>query len=82
VLAPPLRHETPDDIVAIGAVIYYARFGVQVHAGLQLPGVPPGYFMALALHGPVPEGIACYSDAFDIAVTGAGVWALCRSTTG
>jgi hypothetical protein len=24
----------------------------------QLPGVPPGYFMALAFDGPVPEGIA------------------------
>ncbi|HBP4632939.1 TPA: hypothetical protein L5634_001413 [Pseudomonas aeruginosa] len=48
-----LRHETPDDITG--------------HAGLQLPGVPPDYFMALALHGPVPEGIAHYSDAFKAA---------------
>lgn len=56
-------------IQAAGCVLlsdpaYYARFGFQAHAGLQLPGVPPGYFMALALHGPVSEGVAQYSDAF------------------
>lgn len=51
--------------VLLGDPAYYARFGFQAHAGLQLPGVPPGYFMALALHGPVPEGIAQYSDAFN-----------------
>ena len=36
-------------------------------AGCVLPGVPTGYFMALAFHGPVPEGIAQYSDAFNAA---------------
>jgi len=53
--------------VLLGDPAYYARFGFQAHAGLQLPGVPPGYFMALALHGSVPEGVAHYSDAFDAA---------------
>jgi len=53
--------------VLLGDPAYYARFGFEAHAGLQLPGVPPGYFMALALHGPVPEGIAQYSDAFNAA---------------
>ena len=53
--------------VLLGDPAYYGRFGFQAHAGLQLPGVPPGYFMALALHGPVPEGIARYSDAFNAA---------------
>ena len=51
--------------VLLGEPAYYGRFGFQAHAGLQLPGVPPGYFMALALHGTVPEGIAHYSDAFN-----------------
>ena len=51
--------------VLLGEPAYYGRFGFQAHAGLQLPGVPPGYFMALAFHGPVPEGIAQYSDAFN-----------------
>lgn len=53
--------------VVLGDPGYYGRFGFQVHAGLQLPGVPPGYFMALVLHGTVPEGIAQYSDAFNAA---------------
>ncbi|MFC4298680.1 GNAT family N-acetyltransferase [Castellaniella hirudinis] len=51
--------------VLLGDPAYYARFGFQAYAGLQLPGVPPGYFMALALHKPVPGGIAQYSDAFN-----------------
>ncbi|HGN0543785.1 TPA: GNAT family N-acetyltransferase, partial [Pseudomonas aeruginosa] len=50
--------------VLLGDPAYYGRFGFQAHAGLQLPGVPPDYFMALALHGSVLEGIAQYSDAF------------------
>ncbi|MBN0401467.1 N-acetyltransferase, partial [Pseudomonas aeruginosa] len=53
--------------VLLGDPTYYTRFGFQAHAGLQLPGVPPGYFMAPALHGTVPEGIAHYSDAFNAA---------------
>ncbi len=53
--------------VLLGDPAYYTRFGFQAHAGLQLPGVPPGYFMALPLHGTVPEGIAHYSDAFNAA---------------
>jgi len=53
--------------VLLGDPAYYGRFGFQAHAGLQLPGVPLGYFMALALHGPVPEGIVRYSDAFNAA---------------
>ncbi len=60
-----LRAMRATGCVLLGNPAYYARFGFQVHAGLQLPGVPPGYFMALALHGPVPEGIAHYSDAFN-----------------
>lgn len=53
--------------VLLGDPAYYGRFGFQAHAGLQLPGVPPDYFMALALHGSVLEGIAQYSDAFSAA---------------
>lgn len=51
----------------LGDPAYYARFGFEAHAGLHLPGVPPGLFMALALEGPVPEGIAQYSDAINAA---------------
>ena len=51
--------------VLLGEPAYYARFGFEAHAHLTLPGVPPGYFMALAFQGTVPEGIAHYSDAFN-----------------
>ncbi|MDV7900903.1 N-acetyltransferase [Pseudomonas aeruginosa] len=53
--------------VLLGDPAYYGRFGFEAHTGLQLPGVPPGYFMVLALQGPVPEGIVRYSDAFNAA---------------
>jgi len=62
-----LRAMHAEGCVLLGDPTCYVRFGFQAHAGLQLPGVPPGYFMALALHGPVPEGIAHYSDAFNAA---------------
>lgn len=51
--------------VLLGEPAYYRRFGFQTHAGLQLPGVPPEYFMALALHGAMAEGIVQYSEAFN-----------------
>lgn len=53
--------------VVLGEPAYYMRFGFQPHTGLQLPDVPPAYFMALALHGPVPVGTVRYSDAFNAA---------------
>ena len=62
-----LRAMQAEGCVLLGEPAYYGRFGFQAHAGLQLPGVPPGYFLALAFHGPVPEGIAQYSDAFNAA---------------
>ena len=62
-----LRDMQAAGCVLLGDPAYYARFGFRAHASLQLPGVPPGYFMALALHGPVPEGVAHYSDAFNAA---------------
>ena len=64
---PTLRgmHAASRKLLVIPA--HCGRFGLQAHAGLQLPGVPPGYFLALAFHGPVPEGIAQYSDAFNAA---------------
>lgn len=59
-----------DNIQAAGCVLlgdptYYARFGFQPYPGLELPGVPPDYFLALALREPVPEGVVRYNEAFD-----------------
>ncbi|MGB3288226.1 MAG: N-acetyltransferase [Burkholderiaceae bacterium] len=62
-----LRAMRAEGCVLLGDPAYYARFGFQAHTGLQLPGVPPGYFLALALHRAVPEGIAQFSDAFNAA---------------
>ena len=62
-----LRHETPDDIAAIEAVTIAAFTDAPHTSHTEQFIVPPGYFMALALHGPVPEGIAQYSDAFNAA---------------
>lgn len=60
-----LRARQAHGCVLLGEPAYYTRFGFRTHAGLQLPGAPPGYFMALAFAGPVPEGVAQYSDAFN-----------------
>jgi putative acetyltransferase len=60
-----LRAQHAAGCVLLGEPAYYARFGFQSHAGLQLPGMPSACFMALALRGTVPEGIAQYSDAFN-----------------
>lgn len=62
-----LRDMQAAGCVLLGNPTYYARFGFQAHACLQLPGVPPAYFMAVAFYGPMPEGIAQYSDAFNAA---------------
>lgn len=50
--------------VLLGEPAYYERFGFRHHETLSFPGPPPEYFMALALHGPVPSGIVRYDKAF------------------
>ncbi|MET4576363.1 GNAT family N-acetyltransferase [Ottowia thiooxydans] len=60
-----LRSMQAAGCVLLGDPAYYGRFGFRAHAGLRLPGLPPDYFMALTLHGSLPEGIAHYSDAFN-----------------
>jgi putative acetyltransferase len=49
----------------LGEPSYYHRFGFKPEPGLVLPGVPPEYFQALAIDGPVPAGIVVYHHAFD-----------------
>jgi len=51
--------------VVLGEPAYYARFGFKVAPALVLPGVPPAYFMALALAGTLPAGTVQYSQAFE-----------------
>lgn len=51
--------------VVLGQPACYMRFGFLNYEGLNLPGVPLEYFMALALNEAVPEGIVRYSNAFN-----------------
>lgn len=51
--------------VVLGEPAYYGRFGFAAVPGLELPGVPPEYFQALAWHGPTPQATVAYHAAFD-----------------
>ncbi len=51
--------------VVLGEPAYYTRFGFRGEPALVLPGVPPGYFMAIVFAGQVPAGVVQYSAAFD-----------------
>ncbi|HEX7863548.1 MAG TPA: N-acetyltransferase [Variovorax sp.] len=58
------------DVSAAGCVVlgdpaYYGRFGFAATPALAYPGVPPEYFQALPLAGPMPSGIVSYHAAFD-----------------
>lgn len=50
--------------VVLGDPNYYKRFGFRTVCGITYPEVPPEYFMALAWHDPVPQGIVAYHPAF------------------
>jgi putative acetyltransferase len=53
--------------VLLGEPAYYGRFGFPGPCGPATAGRAARLFLALAFHGPVPEGIAQYSDAFNAA---------------
>ncbi len=50
--------------VLLGDPDYYTRFGFRPFPTLELSDVPPEYFLARPLTGPVPEGVVTYRDAF------------------
>lgn len=50
--------------VVLGEPGYYSRFGFVADPGLVLPGVPPGYFQAMAFNGSLPAGTVSHHDAF------------------
>ncbi|MDD1017321.1 GNAT family N-acetyltransferase [Pseudomonas rubra] len=60
-----LREQGAAGCVLLGDPGYYARFGFQAHAGLELPGVPQAYFQALPFGADVPEGTVQYHNSFD-----------------
>lgn len=51
--------------VVLGNPKYYVRFGFKAVPSLQLPGVPPEYFMALTWRTPTPTGTVSYHKAFE-----------------
>lgn len=51
--------------VVLGDPGYYSRFGFAVHAGLELPGVPPQHFQALSFGTALPQGTVQYHAAFE-----------------
>jgi putative acetyltransferase len=51
--------------VLVGEPTYYGRFGFRAEPALTIPGVPPEYFQALVLAGPLPHATVTFHPAFD-----------------
>ncbi|KAJ5144378.1 hypothetical protein N7476_004819 [Penicillium atrosanguineum] len=49
----------------LGNPKYYTHFGFKAYPSLQLPGVPPEFFMALTWRKPTPIGTVSYHRAFE-----------------
>jgi putative acetyltransferase len=63
-----LRARGAAGCVLVGDPAYYARFGFKPLPGLVYPGVPPGFFMALAFGASVPQGSVVFHAAFSATV--------------
>jgi len=61
-----LRRRGGVGCVVLGDPRYYGRFGFEAHPGLELPGVPAGYFQALVFGDELPVGRVRYHPAFDV----------------
>lgn len=55
-----------DGCVLLGEPAYYGRFGFRVREGVNLPGVPPEYFLALPFRAEQATGEVAYHDAFQV----------------
>lgn len=60
----PLAAAGERGVVLVGDPAYYARFGFRTHPGLEYPGVPHQYVLALVLHGGEPAGAIAAHPAF------------------
>ena len=49
----------------VGEPAFYGRLGFRAEPALVLPGVPPEYFQAACLEGPMPAGIVTFDPAFE-----------------
>ncbi|MDR0532837.1 MAG: N-acetyltransferase [Verrucomicrobiales bacterium] len=52
--------------VVLGDPDFYQRFGFAANNKLVLTGMPPEYFLLLAMRGEIPGGIVRYHEAFAI----------------
>ncbi|WP_066961004.1 GNAT family N-acetyltransferase [Microbulbifer sp. Q7] len=59
-----LKSNDAGGCVLLGDPNYYQRFGFEPSEALILPEVPPEYFQALLLRGPLPKGIVTYDASF------------------
>lgn len=60
-----LRAEGAAGVVLVGDPAYYTRFGFAAHSGITVPGIPPGYVLALPFAEP-PRGEVRYHAAFGL----------------
>jgi len=59
-----LNQQRAAGCVVLGEPAYYGRFKFVAEPLLVLEGVPPGYFQALLLAGPLARGTVAYHPAF------------------
>lgn len=60
-----LREMGAAGCVLVGEPAYYGHFGFKPEAGLVYPGIPPGYFQALAFGQTLPQGNVAFHEAFN-----------------
>lgn len=63
-----LQANTASGIVLVGDPTFYQRFGFRSHDGLNYPGVPGQYVLALPLTGMgrIPQGDIVAHEAFSV----------------
>ena len=59
-----LRERGAAGCLLVGDPAYYSRFGFGPATGLEYPGVPPEYFMAVSYGAALPQGVATFHAAF------------------
>lgn len=59
-----LRERGAAGCLLVGDPAYYGRFGFRPATGLEYPGVPAEYFMAVSFGAAVPQGVAAFHPAF------------------
>ena len=61
-----LNEKGASGCVVLGEPAYYSRFGFIADPALQLPGIPPEYFLRVALRGQPCSGKVLFHPAFGV----------------